>query len=202
MRTSICNSSIHRSTLLCVQAVKSCNVKNKTLHLLPAQLRNKNATRPVRLQWLARELWNVSCSSCGWRAAEGTFPWPQEECCGSLVLPRKAFCLWRIQRYVVWARFWVELCARARERTASGYLERGRWCSPLASWPRGGWRGTPAARQTATGQGIAPAGVGEAGCAALKKGTALTRAVQWCPKAAPASFSFPSSLTLRVLRYP
>lgn len=53
MLTNICNSSICRSTLLCVQAVEYFNVIIRTLLWFPAQIRNKNATRPVKLQ-LAR----------------------------------------------------------------------------------------------------------------------------------------------------
>lgn len=48
-------------------------------------------------------MWSVSCSLCSWSAVEDTLPsMAQEQCCSVLILPRRAFCVWRGLPRVAW----------------------------------------------------------------------------------------------------
>lgn len=115
-------------------------------------------------------MWSVSCSLCSWSAVEDTLPsMAQEQCCSVLILPRRAFCVWRALPRVAWGSW--------------GGAE---W-DPGDAEPRGAGRGQVAVLPSA------PRAV-----PAVAQGWLwhTGHSVTWCPEVAPVC-SFPSLLPLR-----
>lgn len=57
MRINICNSSVHRSTLLCVQAVKTCN--NRNTSFAPSTVKEQKCNKTCKVTVVSE-----SCEMC------------------------------------------------------------------------------------------------------------------------------------------